>query len=770
MKNDKEHIRILSTLSLAATDTRKDTLTSIIISSIHQNKVERKILKDQITSQFDFEPYPSELEEVLSELIDSGIIKEGNGLLELSPEEELNQKKLETDLQEKEKQRFQNFKKFITDELGEQLDIIEIKLLWATFVEYLYNNFYEFGEEAVYKLHPHYKYEETINKDHDFFNLASKKLKSEKLYKIFKVVVEKFPEFASNGDLDFLFDLAQKTICFSSLGLDPDKSSDEINNSIINWTLYLDTNILYSLLNLHSHPENEACIALVELINQNKGKLNITLRYSELSKKELLRKKDDFRFLDESLTNNAINGILKSDDLDDFTRKYYQSLLKDRSSTLHPSKVIELSPATLLSKYNIDIGRNKIRLEQIGESYLNLKIQEYRRFIDNKNTFRLEFNRSKGSNFREIYRSDRQIEHDITLRELIIHQRESKIGKSSQKSINSLKCLGSTIDSLLIEFDSKETKEKGEDTFPVFFKPSYLLNKLVRVLPIKTTNYKKAFIKAITTKGFNKDPQKSNDILKIVSYLRKQGIDDETLIYELISKELFLENYNKNGKSQDFNEAKFIESELNVIIKEKEETLVKTKEELDSKNKELENKNIENKALKEKEIELVEKKTTIEGDLAIYEKSLKKLQKEIKRLEEVIEKPTNQSKINFDAEKEKEENKKLRKKLQKEVEKKIQLFKLAGLKKWQKQVWWHLLWVAPITVLGLTFILGELNIPGLIYDQNSLRIVSGVVVLIVDGAFIKLLHNRYDEGQKQKRMENTIIPDDLKRELEDLES
>src|SRR5690606_15579568 len=148
---------------------------------------------------------------------------------------------------------------------------------------------------------------------------------------------------------------AQKTICFSSLGIDPGKSIEEINKSIVNWTLYLDTNVLYSLLNLHSHPENDACVALIELINQNKELLNITLRYSELTKKELLRRKDDFKVLDENLTNSAIRAILKTDELDDFTRKYYQNLLDDRKSTLHPSKVIELSPATLLSKFNIDI-------------------------------------------------------------------------------------------------------------------------------------------------------------------------------------------------------------------------------------------------------------------------------------------------------------------------------------------------------------------------------------------------------------------------------
>lgn len=771
MRNDKEHIKILSTLSLAASDTRKDTLTSILCSSLFQNPVERGKLHEQIVRQFDFEPYESELSGILSELIDDGKIEDKSGILSLTEEQKLTLLKLETELQDKEKQRFQNFKNFIFDELEENLETNQIKLLWATFVEYLYNNFYEFGEEAVYKFHPHLENKEFQNKDEDLFSTAAKKLKDDNLFKLFKIIVEKFPEFASSDDLDFLFDLAQKTICFSSLGIDPDKASNEVNKSILDWVLYLDTNVLYSLLNLHSHPENEACIALVELINNNKDKLNIKLRYSELSKKELLAKKDDFKFIDENLTDNSIKGILKSEHLDDFTRQYYQNLLNDRESTLHPSKVIEFSSTTLLKKYKIDIGRNKLRLEQIGEKYLGIKIQDYRRYIDEKNLLKEEFYKSKGLNFKSIYKSDKQITHDISLRELLIHYRGSKLDKTNEITFNSITYFGLTIDSLLLEFDAKMLKEKDdENSFPVFFRPSYLLSKLVRTLPIKTNNYKKAFVKAVTTKGFNKDPQKSNDILKIVSYLRKQGIDDETVIFNLISKEIFLETYHKNSKSKDFDEAQFIESELNREIKSKTEAIEKTKEELELKNKKLEEKEFENSKLRENENVLLTKKKVLEDDLEIFKKSVKKLQGDMKRLEENFDKPKKQGEINFESGNEKEKNTKLKKRLKEEIQSKIKSYKRTEYIKWRNKIWLNLIWAIPLTLLAGYLVIFDDNILASNLDPSKVRFFIGALTLILDGILVKLYFYRYDEGTAQKKMENIEVPLELKKEVDEFDA
>jgi len=770
MKSDKEHIKVLSTLSLAASDTRSDTLTSIVISSLYQNPVRKSGLLNQITQHFDFEPYKSELFTLIDELIKSDRIYLDSDILMLSDEEKARFQKLELELQDKDKQRFQNFKNFVLDDLEEQIETSEIKLIWGAFVEYLYNNFYEFGEEAFLRFHPHLEDKGNSNKDEDFFNLASRKLKDKNLFKIFKQSVEKFPEFASADDLDFLVDLAQKTVCFTSLGIDPKAIEEDLNQSIIDWVIYLDTNILYSLLNLHSHPENDACVALMELIYNNPDKLKATLRYSELTKKELIAKRDDFHLIDENLPKSSIKAILKSEEIDDFTRQYYENLTSDPEATLHPSKVIELGPQTLLTKYKIDVARNKKRLEQIGNEYLNVKIQDYRRFIDEKNLVREEFNEKKGTRLKAILKSDKQIIHDISLRELLLHQRASVIKSGTEVSMNSVKYFGLTIDSLLLDFDKRQVKDyNNEQSFPVFFRPSYLLSKFVRLLPIKTTNYKKAFIKAVTTKGFNKDPQKSNDILRIVNYLKKQGIDDEMVIYNLISKELFMETYHKNKKDPEFDESHFIESELNRELKQRQEELEKTKDVLNIKEQDLQVKNIENEELKERENVLNDKKKRLETDLSIYQKSIKKLQGDFKRLEKSIESPSGQKQINFDAESERKEASKLKKKLRKEIEDKIRRYKKQEVKKWQRRFWLNLIWVVPISVGCLWLVFFDSTLNFIQTNPLAVKAIAGMVILLVDGFFLRLCHSRYDEVRKQKRMENTETPDHLTKELAELD-
>src|SRR5690606_4427267 len=134
---------------------------------------------------------------------------------------------------------------------------------------------------------------------------------------------------------------------------------------------------------------------------------------------------------------------------------------------------------------------------------------------------------------------------------------------------------------LLVQFDKSQLEDHNDvNSFPVFFKPSFLLNKLVRVLPIQTSDYKKAFIKAVTSKGFHKDSSKSRDVLKIVNYLKSQGIDDERVVYNIISQDIFLEKYHKESQNEDFNQGEFIESELNREFKLFQEQLENTRKEL----------------------------------------------------------------------------------------------------------------------------------------------------------------------------------------------
>lgn len=765
MKNEKGHIKILSTLSLAASDTREDTLSSVILNTLYENgTLSKSDVGAEVERIYGFAPYKDEIHILLDKLKSSKLIEFDDGKYSLSSEQKSRLDDLEIQLRDRDKARYQNFKNFIADELDSSVGSSSVQLLWQVFVEFLYSNFYEYGQEALRRFHPHLDGENQSEKDEDFLQIAFEKLKDKQLSFLFRIVVEKFPDYASQDDLDFLNDLAQKTLSFASLGVDPKIADSTLEKSLIDWVLYLDTNVLYSLLNLHSHPENESSEALIILIRDNKENIDITLRYSELTKKELSAKRDDFKLLDDKLTDPAIKALLRSDELDDFSKQFYEHLLSDRKSTLHPSEVIDLS-TDLLKRSNVDIARNQKRVEQIGEDYLNIRIQEYRRFIDFKNEIKQQFYDEKKIPFRPIYRSDKQITHDITLREIILHQRASFTTKNqATPSFNSIKYFAVTLDQILIDFDKQQLRDhQDEKSFPIFFKPSFLLNKLIRVLPIKTPNYKKAFLKAVSSRGFNKDVRKSRDILKIVNFLKTQGIDNEDVVYNLISEEIFLEKFKNAQNETDFNQGDFIQSELNKELNEREVELNKTKDELKRKAEEADNQTKKSKSLESK-------KSSLQEELIHYRNALTKLNKDVKKLQSRPVQSNSQTSINFKAEEQKKEKDKYKGQLKSHIETEIKAAKEKIFTRWQRNVLWNLLWVTPITVGSLILILFPSIMPSATIDSPSVRTILGLVILLVDGLFLHLVKIRFwDEVNKDKKLSKIPIPEKLQSKLDELE-
>ena len=681
MKNLKKHVKILSALSLAASDTRKDTFTSVVIRTLHEvGSCSKKELSEYIKDQFGFEPYVSELDEIVKSLIEIETIECQKDQITLAEQIKKSINEQDTTIKDQEKNRYQNFKNFITDELGITLESSEILFLWTSFLEYLYNCFFEYGEEALRTLHPHIANKDGNGVYESVLSVSIEKLKNPEQKKIFKQIIERFPDFASVEDINFLNELAQKTLSFSSLGFQPEDAEDTISHDLVDWVIYLDTNVLYSLLDLHAHPENDASKALVKLILDNQNTVKIKLRYSNITFKELGYKKADFALLDDKLSDNSINALLKSNNLDSFSTKFYENLLDDRDGTIHPSEAIDLSVNTLKSK-TIEIARNEKTIEHLGENYLNTKIQEFFRFIQQKNETKMEFCKKRKLPFTPIDKSEKQVSHDITLRELLLNQR-SRAVKNQELSLNTVKFFGVTLDSLLTQFDNSEAqKHYDEKGFPVFFKPSFLLNRLVRILPIKTEDYKKAFIKAVTSKGFHRDSTKSRDILKIVNYLKSQGIDDQRVVYNLISKDLFLEQYHNQQQEPGFNQGEFIESELNREFKDVQSKLGETENELSKLSEVAETKSAENQ-------KLASKKDVLEGDVAQYESALKKLHKRVKDLEKQKPVVNNQGAINFEAEAEAEKARnasdkaeKLKKALSQEIDEQVEQEKLKVLKK-----------------------------------------------------------------------------------------
>lgn len=715
-----------------------------------------------IQESFGFIPYSEELKELINKLLeDEEIERFGEGEIRLSQDAQLKYGAIETKLKDREKMRFENFSSFILEN-SEDLPSSKLKLLWSTFIEYLYNNFYDYGEEALKRLHPHIFYDKTFDKEEDYMQTAAAKLDNKELIRVFKLAVEQFPDFASSDDLDFLSDLTQKTLSFASLGMDPKLAEISVDLSLIDWVLYLDTNVLYSLLNLHSHPENEACKALIKLINDNKEHLKISLRYSELTKKELNAKRADFDLLDDKLTDSGIRAVLKSEDLDDFSREFYQNLLENREGTIHPAEVIDLS-SNLLDRDEIAISRNAKRVENIGENYIRTHIQDYQSYITKKNLRKEEFCNDKKIRFFPIFKSDKQITHDITLRELLLNLRSSIKREKTIVSFNSLKYFGVTLDGLLRDYDTKMTKDYDDErSFPVFFRPSYLLSKLVKVLPIVTDDYKKAFIKAVTSKGFNKDVRKSHDILRVVNYLKSQGIDDEQVVYNMITEDIFLEKYKERRKASDFNEQEFFESELNRELKAREHELEQTKNDLkDQKIKTME--------ASDSKAELEGKKESLEVELELYSKAIKKLNLDLAIAQKAATTIVNQSQIDFEGADARLAISDTQQKLKIQIQGEIDAFKKRKFSKWRKVIWWNLLWVIPIISGGIWVILYPDTIFDAEMDSTSIRVILGLLTLSVGGIFVYLIKSRYfDEGNKQKKMENIKPPKELLEKLENL--
>lgn len=770
--NYKDKIKVLSTLSLASTDAREDTLSSVIITTLNDlGEIDKQNLNSYIEVHFGFKPYKEEVNLLLQKLENNSKILFSKEKIKITEEQRKEYQEAEIILRDKDKARFHNFKNFVIDEGFVDMENRQIKKLWNTFIEYIYNNFFDYGEEALKRLHPNISYNKVFEKEDDYLQVAYKELKNKELNKVFKLAVDKFADYASQEDIEFLNDLAQKTLSFTSLGVDPQLSKIALDISLVDWVLYLDTNVLYSILNLHFHPENEATKALIALINENKEHLNVILRYSELTKKELRAKKDDFNLLDGKLSDSGIKAAIKSDKIDEFSKQFYQNLLSDRESTLHPSKVIEISPSILINS-EIDIARNSKRVEHLGEDYLNEKIQEYRRYIDQKNDYKQDFLKAKGITFHPIFKSDKQISHDITLRELILDLRYSVKKKNSVKELdfNSVKYFGLTLDSLLLDFDSYQIQQfEDERSFPIFFKPSFLLNRLVRILPIQTKDYKKAFLKAVTSKGFNKDAKKSRDVLKIINYLKSQGIDDERVIYNLISKDLFIENYSKIDNQNNKEIEEFFESELNKQFKKREKELESTKEKLEK---------IENEATaaNHKSIHLESKKSILESDLDIYKKALKKLRSDVRKLEKGTTLAQTQVALNFEAEESKkllEESTNLLSETQIELlnqyKNQARIFKNTEIKKWQNRTWLNLIWVIPFTFICLSVIL----FPGWYFkpdtDSTTIRAILGFLLILVDGIFVNLIKLRFwDENNKSKKKDNIDIPSDLQNKIDSI--
>ena len=488
--------RIISALYLAKSDNREkmlaDLVQNVLFSASEPLDIEAII--QLIKDYFYLEPIKFEIQESIDFLIGQKEIctKHNKYCLEDNAFKRIHTLVLK--VQGESTNRYDSFNHIVKDIFDGTVSEDEIKILWDVFNEYLMECFMVFGRKAIDIFLP-YKKDELADND-DIFKDAYKKLNSDKLVTIFKKLVTLYPERLTESDLRYLTSLATRAERFYSLGVEKAEYEKLKNLQIKDLVVLVDTNILYSVLNLRIHPENAAIFELIRIAKEKHIDLRIV--YLPKTNTELQKVKSylNSTISKENFRPTQIKAMLASEKLDSFARKYFESKL-DNSNLPHPSEKVTYA-SDFLKSQGIIIYNNRFPELEDDTDYLNKKIIEY---IDFQKYYN-DLCDKKGYDF-HLNKDDKKIEHDVFLREGI------KILKSKFNNENELRFICLTLDRSLIHFDhyalQNESTEYHKVINPNFILPSLFIKKIRPFIPISTDNYRKAFISSLTAPNFEKD-------------------------------------------------------------------------------------------------------------------------------------------------------------------------------------------------------------------------------------------------------------------------
>ncbi len=544
--------RIISALYLAKSDNREKMLADLILNILYNvnESVNIESIIEFIIDNFHLEPIKYEVQESIDSLIAENKIcsKDKKYCLEDKAFSQIHETVLK--VQGESTKRFEIFNHIVKDIFDGELLEDEINTIWTIFNEYLMECFMVFGRKAINIFLP-YKNDE-LSEDDEIFKKSYEKLKTQKLIAIFKKLVIEYPERLTEPELRYLTGLATRAERFYSLGVEKEEYEKIKTLQIKDLVVLVDTNILYSVLNLRIHQENAAIFELIRIAKEKQIDLRLVYlprTYTELQKvKAYLDKiisKENFRI-------PHIKVLLASDRLDSFARKFYENKLKN-SDFPHPSEKVTYA-RDLFKGQGIIIYNNRFPQLEDDNELLNKKIIEY---VD----FQKYYNKlcdEKGYDF-HLFKDDKKIEHDVFLREAV------KILKAKFTEENELKFICLTLDRGLIHFDHYisriENKGSHKVINPNFIQPSQFIKKLRPFIPISTNDYRKAFISSLTAPNFVKEDDKGTILIqKTMTYFKNLGIDDEEVIFNCIKRELFLEDLAKHEKDNTTEE--FIKTEI----------------------------------------------------------------------------------------------------------------------------------------------------------------------------------------------------------------
>jgi len=618
--------KIIRVLDLSQSDAREGTLDGIvkfILYSREDKGIEQKEISKEVEKEFTIVVHEQDITDSINRLLDTSLIeKNDNGSLKLSKDENLRFRQESLKISESRTARFNLFKEQIEKiATGKDyaIDEKEISDLWEIFRTFIYDCYLTHGKNAIESLTKgESEYEDSVKR---LVNKYLKETDNKNLGKILEKYIRIYPEIIDSNILEYLRGLANKTESFYSLGLSQDEYKKLYDDLKFDWIVFVDTNFIYSILDLHHNPEKQSAKFLLELGSEMGIKFQyISKTYDELN----TRKKDFEKYLEKDLLPSQIRALLNSGKLDTFAESYYEKLLEDKDNTPHPSEIILHSQNSMKAK-KLVIYNSKFDSLAKNVDYLldqESAFNSYRDLLD-------DAREAKGL-FRKGQKDPIQVQHDVFLREAILHLRSNDV-----TSISNAKYFGVTLDKTLIKFDLNQLRKKTAGIIiPTFFKPSILLKKLLKQAPLKTKeNYLRAFISTISTPAIDESNYSSKIAIRSLKYFHKMGISNEKLIIDCLKDELFLKTF--EGKESDENELEeFVESEINKQITIKIQKIEELKETIEVKSKRL-GKATEYSTLTKTENEkLLGNANELKETLDLYSRELKKLKKKTNKVED----------------------------------------------------------------------------------------------------------------------------------------
>ncbi len=416
--------------------------------------------------------------------------------------------------------------------------------------------------------------------------------------------------FLNSKDLDvrsYILRFLNAYFCIEASGLDK-STLESLQISLVkpqDIILFVDTNFLFSILELHENPSNTAAIGLIELIKNLNGKIDVKLFVSNQTLQEA-----------RSViigTIDALNGTRLTPNMADAASRFVSGLSRKFFIEVNRSKT-PLTPKEFFQPYvdNLTLILHRKGVEVFNEETSILNTRQD--VVDDI----LEQSKYEEQKWGERAKAYKPLEHDVVLWHFVKDKR--KVGIDSPLDAGYWIV---TIDFRFLGFDEYK-KSKGFNAVPICIHPTTLVQLLQFWIPrsqlLEDTLYSSLWLPFIFR---DLDPQSENITIGIVKNLsRFENIGDlpkDTIVGVLVNEALRLKIKN--------------EADVNKQIELVREALIDQNKKAQSEAEAAINKNIKyEQELQKKETDL----TQLKGDLQTTREELNQEKINRQRLSEEL--------------------------------------------------------------------------------------------------------------------------------------